>query len=161
MSTLSAQTPSAEPAPLSSSLSDALASPFSLKTRQAVAEIAGTETEVVVTEFADKIFILVTQFGKMGNLLLATLDNPPTSLTEKDAPPPSVSTRTLLGERDDPLAQVYASHILSRMAAETGEARPLLLGLALRREDDGVLTRNMEVFDGVLALLKEANVLAA
>lgn len=35
-------------------------------------DIAGTKTELVVTPFADRIFVVVTQNGKLGTLVRAS-----------------------------------------------------------------------------------------
>ncbi|KAI8908747.1 hypothetical protein DFJ77DRAFT_473188 [Powellomyces hirtus] len=51
---------------------------------------------------------------------------------------PSVSVRTLLGPAQNPLYQVYASHILQQIhAARNAEKRPLLLSIALKRSVGG------------------------
>lgn len=42
-----------------------------VKTRQASANIAGIETEVVCTAYADRILVIVTQVGKLGCLVSA------------------------------------------------------------------------------------------
>lgn len=42
---------------------------FPLTNKQAACDIDGVHTEVLVTGFADKIFIVVTQFGRIGSLV--------------------------------------------------------------------------------------------
>lgn len=44
--------------------------PFPLINRQAARLIRGRHTEVLVTSFVDKILILVSQYGKVGSLVL-------------------------------------------------------------------------------------------
>lgn len=44
-------------------------SDFPLKTRQTARLLNGIHTEVLVTGFRDKIFVIVTQYGKIGSLV--------------------------------------------------------------------------------------------
>lgn len=44
-------------------------SPFANKTRQEARTINGIHTEVLVSEFQDRMFVVVTQYGKIGSLV--------------------------------------------------------------------------------------------
>ncbi|KAJ3189449.1 Proteasome assembly chaperone 3 [Gaertneriomyces sp. JEL0708] len=149
------------------------AASFPIKTRQARAllgdkgegDSSTIQTDVVYTDFADRMFLTITQFGKIGSLLEATVDTPTTALymsqntvsSANTNAAPSISVRTLLGPRDEPLAHVYASHILSKIrAARPNETRPLLLGLALKRASvEEVDENDTQVLAGVMKLLED------
>ncbi|KAJ3147814.1 hypothetical protein HDU89_005173 [Geranomyces variabilis] len=108
-------------------------SPFPIKTTQTSAEINGHSTTAIYTEFANRLFLTITQYNKIGTLMEATLDATATPTLSQTTPP--VSVRTLLGPPHDPLPQVYATQILQNIhAARNGERRPLLLAIALRRD---------------------------
>lgn len=42
---------------------------FPLKNKQAAVDIKGVHTEILLTGFADKIFVVITQYGKIGSLV--------------------------------------------------------------------------------------------
>lgn len=42
---------------------------FPLKNKQAAIDIKGVHTEILLTSFADRIFVVVTQYGKIGSLV--------------------------------------------------------------------------------------------
>lgn len=44
-----------------------------LKFSQASVDIDGVQTDVLVQPFADRIFVLITQLGKVGNLVIELL----------------------------------------------------------------------------------------
>ncbi|TPX48029.1 hypothetical protein SeLEV6574_g02296 [Synchytrium endobioticum] len=94
----------------------AVQAPFPVSTRQASRQLSdGHPAEIVLSEFADKILLLVTELGKLGSLFLATLDAPPSTAEAgcggadhgrssgnaagRILPPTTV--RTLLGSRED------------------------------------------------------------
>ena len=42
---------------------------FPITNKQAAITVNGVHTEVLLTNFADKIFIVITQYGKIGSLV--------------------------------------------------------------------------------------------
>eukprot|EP00518_Triparma_eleuthera_P014724 CAMPEP_0182479460 /NCGR_PEP_ID=MMETSP1319-20130603/34197_1 /TAXON_ID=172717 /ORGANISM="Bolidomonas pacifica, Strain RCC208" /LENGTH=92 /DNA_ID=CAMNT_0024680887 /DNA_START=57 /DNA_END=331 /DNA_ORIENTATION=+ len=75
--------------------------------------IDGIHTEVVVNIFSDRIFVIITQTGKMGTLLQASSDHG------------DVDVRVLMGRRDDPLLVVYAQQLVESLRVRTES--PILL----------------------------------
>lgn len=47
---------------------------FPLKNKQAAITINGVHTEILLTGFADKIFVVITQYGKIGSLVSKSVD---------------------------------------------------------------------------------------
>lgn len=43
---------------------------FPIENKQAACAIDGNHTEVLVSGFADKIFIVITQYGRIGSLVM-------------------------------------------------------------------------------------------
>lgn len=64
-----------------------------IKSRQKVNEINGILTQVVCTEFSNYIFVVLTQYGKIGSLISITPDSKSTDITT-----PTFSTKVLLGK---------------------------------------------------------------
>ncbi|XP_014662231.1 PREDICTED: proteasome assembly chaperone 3-like [Priapulus caudatus] len=93
-----------------------------LKNKQISAKVQAIDTDIVCTAFADKTFIIVTQLGKIGGLILVTKDN-----VVGDCKEPTFSVRVLLG-KDDAVHCVIAR----RIAAVTGLEKPVLVALALK-----------------------------
>ncbi|KAM9780093.1 proteasome assembly chaperone 3 [Neosynchiropus ocellatus] len=96
-----------------------------IRSKQAVKEINGVSTQCVCTEFSNYIFIVLTQYGKIGTLISITPDS-----RSNDVSVPSFSTRVLLG-KDEPLTHVCARNLATFVSQEAGN-RPVLLGLALK-----------------------------
>ncbi|XP_047427922.1 proteasome assembly chaperone 3 [Mugil cephalus] len=96
-----------------------------IKSRQARKEVNGISTEVVCTEFSNYIFIVLTQYGKVGTLISVTPDS-----RSNDISTPTFSTKVLLG-KDEPLTHVCAKNLAMFVSQEAGN-RPVLLGLALK-----------------------------
>ena len=42
---------------------------FPLNNKQAACKVHGNHTEILVTGYSDKIFIVVTQYGRIGSLV--------------------------------------------------------------------------------------------
>ncbi|KAI9097189.1 hypothetical protein DFS34DRAFT_593870 [Phlyctochytrium arcticum] len=116
--------------------------------------------QVLYTEFANKHFVVVTEFNRIGSLTEASIDTQP-----RPASTPTVSTRTLLGSPSDPLPQTYASHILSMIHAKRPtDTRPLLLGVALTKrkrtpEEEEEEDYDMAIGEREQAVFKEAMLL--
>lgn len=64
-----------------------------IKSKQKVNEINGIPTQVVCTEFSNYIFVVLTQYGKIGSLISITPDSRSTDIST-----PTFSTKVLLGK---------------------------------------------------------------
>lgn len=64
-----------------------------IRSRQTEKEVNGVSTQVVCTEFSNYIFIVLTQYGKMGTLISVTPDT-----RSNDISSPEFSTKVLLGK---------------------------------------------------------------
>ncbi|XP_062263301.1 proteasome assembly chaperone 3 [Platichthys flesus] len=103
-----------------------MASPEAIiKSKQTEKDVNGVSTQVVCTEFSNYIFIVLTQYGKIGSLISVTPDS-----RSNDISTPTFSTKVLLG-RDEPLTHVYAKNLVTFVSQEASN-RPVLLGLALK-----------------------------
>uniref|UniRef100_A0A668TQ97 Proteasome assembly chaperone 3 n=1 Tax=Oreochromis aureus TaxID=47969 RepID=A0A668TQ97_OREAU len=96
-----------------------------IRSKQAQREVNGISTEVVCTEFSNYIFVVLTQYGKIGTLISVTPDS-----RSNDLSTPTFSTKVLLG-KDEPLTHVCAKNLAMFVSQESGN-RPVLLGLALK-----------------------------
>ncbi|XP_029998188.1 proteasome assembly chaperone 3 [Sphaeramia orbicularis] len=96
-----------------------------IKSKQTEKDVNGISTQVVCTEFSNYIFIVITQFGKIGTLISVSPDSRANDITT-----PTFATKVLLG-KDEPLTHVCAKNLASFVSQEAGN-RPVLLGLALK-----------------------------
>ncbi|XP_026113528.1 proteasome assembly chaperone 3 [Carassius auratus] len=96
-----------------------------IRSRQTEKTINGNATQVVCTEFSNYIFIVLTQYGKIGTLVSITPDTRSGEISL-----PLFSTRVLLG-KDETLTHVYAKNVATFVSQESGN-RPVLLGLSLK-----------------------------
>jgi len=141
----------------------------------------GIETDVLLQYFADRVLVIVTQLGKVGCFIQATIPSTaplPTVQKRKSTseplilpnPPPAIELSRLFGttpsDEDDLLYSLYASQIATIVWTNDGEdaigeRRNVIVGLALRRkapqeripaEDNRELY--MEVMGMVLELLE-------
>lgn len=126
-----------------------------IRSRQMEKAINGIPTHVVCTEFSNYIFIVLTQYGKIGTLVSITPDT-----RSGDISVPMFTTRVLLGKDEvwfqyvfvglsiwhikssvyftmnffslfQPLTHVYAKNVTTFVSQESGN-RPVLLGLSLK-----------------------------
>ncbi|KPP74859.1 proteasome assembly chaperone 3-like [Scleropages formosus] len=100
-----------------------------IRSRQKTEIINGVPTQVVCTEFSNYIFVVLTQYGKIGTLVLVTPDS-----RSADIRTPFFTTKVLLG-KDEPLTHVYAKNLVTFVSQEAGN-KMVLLGLALK--DSGI-----------------------
>ena len=127
--------------------------------------ILGVPTSVIVTSFADRIFVAITQNNKMGGFTLAATAHANPAVPEAT---PSYSIATLLGVRTAPVPQLLARQLiesLSRSDQPHMASKSLLLSLALQKPkgaagkphaaDDGVPSITEEEAQTVRALLAE------
>lgn len=64
-----------------------------IRSRQTEKEVNGILTQVVCTAFSNYIFVVLTQYGKIGTLISVTPDS-----RSNDLSTPSFSTKVLLGK---------------------------------------------------------------
>ncbi|CAB4431683.1 unnamed protein product [Rhizophagus irregularis] len=76
----------------------------------------GIHTEVLITGFRDKIFVIVTQYGKIGSLIYVTVDSQLPS-------PLSVTTSA-------------STNLLFIATENSGDGRAVVVGLALMKNSD-------------------------
>uniref|UniRef100_A0A8C7Q5N2 Proteasome (prosome, macropain) assembly chaperone 3 n=1 Tax=Oncorhynchus mykiss TaxID=8022 RepID=A0A8C7Q5N2_ONCMY len=96
-----------------------------IRSKQTEKSINGISTQVVCTEFSNYIFIVLTQYGKIGTLVSVT----PASRSG-DISTSMFTTKVLLG-KEEALTHVCAKHLATFVSQEAGN-RPVLLGLALK-----------------------------
>ncbi|XP_048407554.1 proteasome assembly chaperone 3 [Stegostoma tigrinum] len=96
-----------------------------IQSKQTTETVHGILTEVVCTVFSDYIFVVVTQYGKMGTLISLV-----PHCVANDVSKPTFSTKVLMG-KDEPLIHVYAKHLVTFVSEESGN-KPVLLALALK-----------------------------
>ncbi|XP_076865339.1 proteasome assembly chaperone 3 [Brachyhypopomus gauderio] len=96
-----------------------------IRTRLKEKAINGISTQVVCSEFSNYIFVVVTQYGKIGTLVSVTPD-----ARASDVSSPFFTTKVLLG-KDEALTHVVAKNVAAFVSQEAGN-RPVLLGLALK-----------------------------
>ncbi|KAF7363510.1 hypothetical protein MSAN_01007300 [Mycena sanguinolenta] len=151
-------------------------------TRQLSRELHGNTTEIVIQTFADRILVLVTQLGKVGNLIQATLPDtipllPAATTQDSDEPntpafpepPAAIQLTPLLGnapsEHLQTLHLLYASQIAT-LVWTAGlsnplevSRKPIIIGIALRKSDSadngGLTEKERSVFAGVMAMVQE------
>ncbi|KAI1884643.1 hypothetical protein AGOR_G00228530 [Albula goreensis] len=96
-----------------------------IRTKRTEEVVNGISTQVVCTEFSNYIFVVLTQYGKIGSLITVTPDS-----KSSDIGTPMFSTKVLLG-KDEALTHVCAKNLVTFVSQEAGN-RPVLLGLALK-----------------------------
>uniref|UniRef100_A0A8D0L1R0 Proteasome assembly chaperone 3 n=1 Tax=Sphenodon punctatus TaxID=8508 RepID=A0A8D0L1R0_SPHPU len=113
-----------------------------LDSKQAEEVVQGVLTEVVCTAFANSILVVVTQYGKMGTLVLVE-----PNVLANDIGRASLATKVLLGKDEilreprgpgkrtcgscPPLVHVCAKNLVTFVSQEAGN-KPVLLALALK-----------------------------
>ncbi|KAF7440726.1 hypothetical protein PC9H_001074 [Pleurotus ostreatus] len=141
-------------------------------------EIDGQNTDVLLQYYADRILVVVTQFGKVGSLIQASIPSTAPLLVPSDAPdadedqlpqpPPSIQLTPLMGSAQSDhmhtLNSLYASQIatLVWLAEETlrPSRRNVVVGLALRRTDSETIPALIDVekrtFVQIMGVVREA-----
>ncbi|KAG1891107.1 hypothetical protein F4604DRAFT_1642708 [Suillus subluteus] len=128
-------------------------------------ELGGVPTEIMVQGFADRILVLVTQMGKVGNLIQASIPSTTPLLSAHDeesnstglpAPPAAIQLTPLLGgassEHLQTLHSLYAAQIATIIWVEEAkkmavDRKSVVVGIALRREGDA---DERKTFHGVM-----------
>ncbi|KDR81678.1 hypothetical protein GALMADRAFT_239794 [Galerina marginata CBS 339.88] len=146
--------------------------------RQTTRNLDGRQTQVFLQTFGDRVLVLVTQLGKVGNLIQATLPaTAPLMSNTADSsqpnkhllpePSPAVQLTSLLGSSPSAhlqtLHSLYASQIATIIWTEESKAgleglrRGVVVGLALHKLGENEETqggqRGREVFEGVMSML--------
>ncbi|KAE9036457.1 hypothetical protein PR003_g7206 [Phytophthora rubi] len=113
--------------------------PPALHTQKERKEIDGVPTDIAVSIFADRVFIVVTQLGTFGTLVEAHQKD---SISGKLQP----DIHVRLGRRDDPLLLVYARQFLEHFGVPVG--LPILAAIGLK-------DRSSATFEVVMQGVKE------
>ncbi|BDA45389.1 probable proteasome assembly chaperone 3 [Coccomyxa sp. Obi] len=114
-----------------------MAPTFPVNTREFTAEVDGISTSFIMSAYADRIMVVVTQLGTFGTVLLSRADG----LLEGKQ---TFTVDTLLGKRDEPALIVCARHMAESIMT-VGCNRPLLLCLGLKQHS----------FDSMRTIIKE------
>ncbi|KAH9935020.1 uncharacterized protein B0H18DRAFT_979432 [Fomitopsis serialis] len=152
-----------------------------LPSSQIARELDGAHTDVLLQAFADRILVLITQIGKVGTLIQATIPAttaldpaPPPDPSEPNViplppPPPAIQLTPLLGsapsEHMQTLHSLYTSQVATVIWTEEvqefmeAERRPIVVGLALRKSSEaeglGLAEYERKVFYGVMEMVRE------
>jgi len=106
---------------------------FPIESKSITAIIQEIKTEIILTRFGDRIFIIITQLGKIGTVIEATKE----SVLENEGTS-TFSVDVLLGKRDEEsLIQLYARQLIE-LISKTSKTTilPLLLSVALKNDKD-------------------------
>ncbi|KAF9358128.1 hypothetical protein BGX26_002419 [Mortierella sp. AD094] len=147
---------------------------FPIINKQAARTIQGRHTEVLVSSFADKILILISQYGKVGSLIHTAIDQQSIAAnTMSSTDLASTTSSFLLGSgssssKKTQLYQVYASHISQMISHQNPEeTRPVILSLALSIQEPDVeqsigkeqeqeqRKQDRDLFENVIELVNE------
>ncbi|KAF9464772.1 hypothetical protein BDZ94DRAFT_1255854 [Collybia nuda] len=141
--------------------------------RQITRNLNGHSTEILIQTFADRILVLVTQKGKVGTLVQASIPDttplPPAPKSEHQLPQPPVAIQLtpLLGrapsEHMQTLHALFTAQIAtiiwmheSRGSSETAR-RDVVVGLALDqsggKDGVGLTDRERDTFQGVMSMI--------
>ncbi|XP_076463329.1 proteasome assembly chaperone 3-like [Babylonia areolata] len=97
---------------------------FPVSSAQAAVSIKGMHTDIHCSVFQNQLYLIVTQFCKLGTLVQV---KPETAVNELEGPTPMLSTKVLFG-KDEPLIHVMARHIVAPLHT----SQPVLLALSLQ-----------------------------
>ena len=97
-------------------------------------EIDGAHTELLVTEYADRVLVVATQIGKLGTIFHLTRNQSSDFMTlDADGADSLSRCATLIGRRDDEILHACARAIGDGLFA-LGLEKPVVCALGLRRE---------------------------
>ena len=91
-------------------------------------DVADRPTDFLVAAYADRVLVVATQLGALGSAVHIRKES-----VLHGAGAATYAIDTLLGQRDEPLAELCARQLAEQLA-EAGWSCPLLLCLALGRE---------------------------
>ncbi|CAE6490264.1 unnamed protein product [Rhizoctonia solani] len=133
-------------------------------------------TNLIVHSFGDRIVISITQLGKIGCLIQASIPSsipllPPPPPPALPSPPTAISLTPLVGHPPDSRSQtlfnLYASQAATIAWSKAGQLnrRPVIVGLALKRtkapmahsdDDDFMVSENdRETFKQIMSMLMD------
>ncbi|KAI9281744.1 hypothetical protein BC943DRAFT_362850 [Umbelopsis sp. AD052] len=128
---------------------------FPVTNKQAARIVQGLHTEVLVSGFKDKIFVVVTQYGRIGSLINTTFDIPP-NLARSPSTVPTTS-KFLMNSAATELSDLYLLYAasVSRAIATSNprESRPVVLGIALK--DTGDIQKRKELHENIMDMVRE------
>ncbi|CEP10843.1 hypothetical protein [Parasitella parasitica] len=123
---------------------------FPLQNKQVSITINETHTTILLTGFADKIFVVITQYGKIGSMIQTTFDISPHLAMDPSSVP--TTSQFLMGEstgEQSELYILYSTSILQAIGAmNPHEKRPFLLGIALKPLQD--MSARKQVFHQII-----------
>lgn len=138
-------------------------SSFPLKTAQAARSINGIQTDVLRYSFSDKLMLVITQYAKIGSVLLV---HPASSASVQETTLDNstvVMSRFILGaasidETRSDIYQLYASRVSGLVQSHNPmESRPVVLCIALQQkgfpQQDG--TPDRFVLSEILSMVKQ------
>ncbi|CEL51849.1 hypothetical protein RSOLAG1IB_00385 [Rhizoctonia solani AG-1 IB] len=138
--------------------------------------VNGVPTNLLVHSFGDRILISITQFGKIGCLIQASIPAsvpllPPPPPPALPPPPTATSLTPLVGHPPNPRSQtlfnLYASQVAAIAWSKAGQLnrRPVIVGLALQRtkapatredDDDFVVSEDdRQTFNEIMLMLMD------
>ncbi|QRV99974.1 hypothetical protein RhiJN_27993 [Ceratobasidium sp. AG-Ba] len=120
---------------------------------QRAREIQGVPTNLIVHSFGDRIVIFITQLGKPGCLIQASIPSsvpllPPPPPPALPTPPTATTLTPLLGHPPDArsvtLFNLYTAQAAAIAWAKAGQLsrRPVIVGLALKRIKSGPVSND-------------------
>ncbi|KAJ7774498.1 hypothetical protein DFH07DRAFT_865827 [Mycena maculata] len=145
-------------------------------TRQLSRDLDGNNTEIVLQTFADRVLVLVTQLGKVGNLIQATIpettplfpavqDPARPNVQALPEPPASIQLTPLLGNAPSQHLQTLHSLYAAQIATivwTAGLNNPLevsrksvIVGIALRKSDGENTDNERSTFTRVMSMVFE------
>ncbi|KAI6118878.1 hypothetical protein EDD16DRAFT_1535054 [Pisolithus croceorrhizus] len=149
-----------------------------LNSSQACVEINGIQTDLLIQPFGDRIFVQITQLGKVGSLiqvsmpstvLLASSGASDSSRLALPAPPPALQLMPLFGSASSEhlrsLHSLYAAQVATLVWCAGGQAlggsdrRSVIVGIALRQStqtaEEGFDEHERETFHRTMQTLAD------
>ncbi|KAJ7305953.1 hypothetical protein JRQ81_010319 [Phrynocephalus forsythii] len=118
-----------------------------LDSKRAEEVVRGIPTEVVCTAFGNTILVVVTQYGKMGTLVLLEPEVVPDNISK-----PLLSTKVLLG-KDESFLHICAKRLVGSVSQEAGN-KPILLAVTLK-------DRSIEAIQALQEVIQQCRVWSA
>nr|CAG8600898.1 3196_t:CDS:2 [Entrophospora candida] len=124
---------------------------FPIQTKQSAKIIDGIHTEVLISGFRNKIFVVITQYGKIVDTIS------PLRVSSTDTIP--TNEIFLLGSYSS-LYQIYASQIANTIVQENpNEGRSIIVGIALMKKGTESMNEQEEEIIGGKYLLEQVELM--